>query len=135
MLTMTKERARTTTTAPQAVRVRTPQKQPFAIGTKKVKSPTPAARLMWVEQIAAVRDHKDLSAFAEVFAHFKSDDLTLRVQSLKDVFGNHAVAGSEFDDHPGGAEVDTIDRRFAQGNAAAREGSGSPDVAKAFEEK
>jgi len=70
MLTMTKERARTTTTAPQAVRVRTPQKQPFAIGTKKVKSPTPAARLMWVEQINAVRDRQDQAAFAEVFAHF-----------------------------------------------------------------
>jgi len=69
MLTMTKERESTKKTGPRAARQRSMQ-QPCAIGTKTVKPPPPSARLLWVDQINAVRDHQDQAAFAEVFAHF-----------------------------------------------------------------
>lgn len=35
-----------------------------------VKTPDQATRLMWVEQMYAVRDKQDTAAFAELFAHF-----------------------------------------------------------------
>ena len=69
MLTMIKERESTKTTVRPAAPPRS-VREPCAIGTKKVNSPASAARLMWVEQINAVRDHQDQAAFAEVFAYF-----------------------------------------------------------------
>ena len=70
MLTMIKDRPVTKPPVPATALRLAVHNEPCAIGTNKVNETSPTTRLMWVEQIAAVRDHKDQSAFAEVFAHF-----------------------------------------------------------------
>lgn len=70
MLTMTQERASITVTAPPMARARSSQQRHTTTGTRNVKSPNTATRLLWVAQIDAVRDRQDQAAFAEIFAHF-----------------------------------------------------------------
>lgn len=69
MLTITKDASAAISLPPLGVQSR----DGVCNGEKEVyrlKSGEPNKRMMWAEQVFAIRDHQDKAAFAQVFAHF-----------------------------------------------------------------
>ncbi|MFT7227131.1 MAG: hypothetical protein ACI92C_002675, partial [Neolewinella sp.] len=58
----------------------------------------------------------------------KGDYLPLGVQTLQDVFRDHAVTGAKFNDYPSVVKIDPVNSGLTQRCAATRKGSGSSNI-------